>query len=41
MNGFVFGGMFLLAGFVIQSVVTFALVYFGARLAIKHERRNA
>ena len=28
-----------LASLVVQGLVTFALVYFGARLAIRHERR--
>ena len=31
--------LFGLTGLAVQGVVTFALVYFGARLAIRHERR--
>ena len=30
-----------LAGLAVQGVGIFAIVYFGARLAIRHERRNS
>jgi len=34
-------GMFGMAMFVVQTAITFAVVYLGARLAIRHERRSA
>ena len=39
MENYVPMALFALVGFAVQGVVTFALVYFGARLAIRHERR--
>jgi hypothetical protein len=30
-----------LASFAVQGLVTFAIVYFSARLAIRHERRTS
>jgi hypothetical protein len=31
--------LFALAGLTVQGLVMFVIVYFGARLAIRHERR--
>jgi len=31
----------VLAGFVVRSLLTLLIVYIGARLAIRHERRSA
>ena len=34
-------GMFVIGSLVLKGVAIFALVYFGARLAIRHERRTS
>ncbi len=39
MNNVAMGG-FALASIVVQGLITFAIVYVAARLAIRHERRS-